>query len=411
VSSLAAFLALLAAAYVGSALLGGQRGRGLASGAEWLVLGFAAGPAGLGLVGPEVIAAFRQLAVVGVGWVALVIGLEYGFVGERRIRWRTLVLANLAALSTAALVAAAAGGVLALATPGAGFLRRRDDLVVALGIAAALSDTARDAFRWAARRAVPDGPLRTLLAQVADADDLVPVALAAVAFALAPNGSATLASPPARLAAEAGLGVALGAVAAVLASASATRAALVGILFGTSLTALGLAARLGLSGLGAGFLLGLVLHLASRHGAELRELSLEVERPIVLPALLLAGATVDPGAHPAILTLAALAVAARLLSKLGIGALLAAFSPVARRGGWATAPAMAASAPLAPVIGLAFALRFPGPAGQAVLACACASIVVGEIVSAPAVRAALRNAGELPASGDDGAGAPAEARP
>ncbi|HET9596485.1 MAG TPA: hypothetical protein VFP65_12925 [Anaeromyxobacteraceae bacterium] len=410
-NGLAAFLALLAAAYVGAALIGGQRGRGLASGSEWLLLGFAAGPAGLGLVGQEVVDAFRQLSTVGVGWVALVIGLEYGFVGERRIGWRTLVLANLAALATAALVAAAAGWVLGLATPGAGFLRRREDLVVALGAAAALSDTARDAFRWAARRALPDGPLRLLLAEVADADDLVPVALTALAFALAPDGSATLGAPLARLGAEAGLGVALGAIAAVLASASGRRTAILGVLFGTSLTALGLAARLGLSGLGAGFLLGLVLHVASRHGAELRDLSVEMERPIVLPALLLAGATVDPGAHPAILTLASLAVGARLLAKLCVGATLAVFSPVARRGGWATAPAMLASAPLAPVIGLAFALRFPGAAGQAVLACACASAVVGELASAPAIRAALRNAGELSPAGDVEASARAEARP
>jgi hypothetical protein len=411
VNSLAVFLVLLAAAYAGSALMGARRGPALASGAGWLVLGFAAGPAGLGLVEDEVVAAFRQMALVGVGWVALVLGLEYGFVGERRIRWGTLALANVGALATAALVAAAAGWVLALAAPGTGFLRRREDLVVALGVAAALSDTARDAFRWAARGTAPDGALRTFLAELADADDLVPVALTAVAFALAPEGSATLASPAARLGAEAGLGLALGVIAAALASTNFRRTTVLGVLFGTSLTALGLAARLGLSGLGAGFVLGLVLHVSSRHGAELRKLSVEVERPIVLPALLLAGATLDPLAHPAIPALASLAVAARLVAKIGFGALLAAFSPLARRGGWATAPAMAASAPLAPVIGLAFTLRFPGPAGQAVLACACASVLVGELVSGPTIRAALRNAGELPAAGEGSGDVPAEAQP
>ena len=411
-TTFAVFFALLAAAYVGSVLIGSRRGRGLASGAEWLLLGFAAGPMGLSLLEPEVLDAFRQIALVGVGWVTVAVGLEYGWVGARRIRLRTIVLANLAALATAAAVAAAAGAALALVFPDAGFLRRREHLVIALGIAAALSDTARDAFRWTWQRLDEGGPLRRLLAELGDADDLVPVALAAVAFALAPDGSVRLVSPLARVGAEAGIGLTLGLVAAALASASFRRATVLGVLFGTSLTALGLAARLGLSGLGAGFALGLVLHVVSRHGEELRDLSLELERPVVLPALLLAGASVEPLAHPAIVPLVLFAVGARLVAKLGVGALLLASSPAARRGGWATVPAMAASSPLGPVIGLAFALRFPGPAGQAVLACACASSLAGELSSAMAVRAALRAAGELTAAGDPEAEVPMpEARP
>jgi hypothetical protein len=411
-STFAVFFALLAAAYLGSALIRSRGGRGLASGAEWLVLGFVAGPFGLALLEPEMLDAFRQIALVGVGWVALAVGLEYGYVGTRPIRPRTMVLANLAALATAAAVAAAAGAALALAVPEAGFLRRREHLVIALGIAAALSDTARDAFRWGWRRADEDGPLRRLLAELGDADDLVPVVLTAVAFALATDGSTSLAGPLARVGAEAGIGLALGLVAAALASTSFRRQTVLGVLFGTSLTALGLAARLGLSGLGAGFTLGLVLHVVSRHGEELRELSLHVERPVVLPALLLAGASVDPLAHPAIVPLVLLAVGARLVAKLGVGALLVAASPAARRGGWAVAPALAASSPLAPVIGLAFALRFPGPAGQAVLACACASALAGELSSAFAVRAALGSAGELPPAGEGEPVAPLpEARP
>jgi hypothetical protein len=83
--------------------------------------------------------------------------------------------------------------------------------------------------------------------------------------------------------------------------------------------------------------------------------------------------------------------------------------PEARRGGGAAAAALTAAGPLGVVIGLAFALSFRGELGDTVLAAAVAAAVLGELTSTPALRRALRLAGELEPA--DGAAGGAEARP
>jgi len=402
---LALLLALLAASYLGGALVS-RRGRGtLASGAPWLVAGAIFGPQALGVLDGPLVAAFRLIAAVAVGWMALAVGLEFGWVGERRVRTGAFAAGTLGSLACGLAVAAAVGGVLAWAEPGTGFLSPPDHLVLALGTGAALADTSRDLLRWGIGVAGAKGPLADLLAELGDADDLAPIALAAAAFALAPEGAAVLA-PGVRLAAEGGLGLALGGMAAALLGADFRRNTVLGVLFGTSLVALGLAAQLGLSWIGAGFVLGCVLSLASRHGAELRALALDIERPVVLPALVLAGAMVDPLAHPRLVAIVGAALAARLLVKLVQGAVVAAAWPAARRGGAAAAAALAAGGPLGVMVGVAFALRFPGGVGGTVLAAAVASALAGELVATPAARVALRRAGEL---GDEPEAAPAAA--
>jgi hypothetical protein len=66
---------------------------------------------------------------------------------------------------------------------------------------------------------------------------------------------------------------------------------------------------------------------------------------------------------------------------------------------------MTAAGPLGVVIGLAFALSFRGEVGDTVLAAAVAAAVVGELTSTPALRLALRRAGELEPGGGEPAGA------
>jgi hypothetical protein len=55
------------------------------------------------------------------------------------------------------------------------------------------------------------------------------------------------------------------------------------------------------------------------------------------------------------------------------------------------------SGALSMTIGLAFALRFPGAVGDAVLATAATTTLFGELVGPTALRIALRNAGEVQA--------------
>jgi len=124
-----------------------------------------------------------------------------------------------------------------------------------------------------------------------------------------------------------------------------------------------------------------------------------------VPALLLAGGLVDPLDHPRLAVVVGVALAARLVVKLAEGALVTALWPAARRGGAGVAATMTAAGPLGVVVGLAFALTFRGEVGDTVLAAAVAAAVVGELTSTPALRRALRRAGELEAAdGEPGGG-------
>jgi hypothetical protein len=401
VNQIALLLVLLAASYLASLAASAGRGRALASGTGALLLGVLLGPRGLGVIDGPLLRTFYSIAAVAIGWVALAVGLEFGFVGDRRVRAGVMVFGNLAGLACGGAVAAATGLVLWWLDPAAGWLVRPVDRVLALGLGAALADTARDAFRWGLAVVGAHGPLADLLAELGDADDLAPVLLAASAFAVAPGTDGMALAGGLRLLAEPALGLALGLLAALLFGRDFRRNTVLGVVFGTSLTGLGLAAWLGLSLVGTCFALGLTLSLASRHAVELRELALRVERPILLPALLLAGGLVDPVSHPRLALVVAAALAVRLTVKLAGGGLVLAIWPEARRGGGGVAATLTAAGPLGVVIGLAFALSFPGEVGATVLAAAVAAAVLGELTSTPALRRALRRAGELePADGE-----------
>ena len=86
-SGIGPLLGLLVLAYVGSMLVSGRtiRGFGLPSGAEYLVLGVVIGPHALGLLTRSTITSFEPIFVLGASWMALVAGIGYGVVGERRI--------------------------------------------------------------------------------------------------------------------------------------------------------------------------------------------------------------------------------------------------------------------------------------------------------------------------------------
>jgi hypothetical protein len=70
-------------------------------------------------------------------------------------------------------------------------------------------------------------------------------------------------------------------------------------------------------------------------------------------------------------------------------------SPAARAAGAGLGMSLMSSGALAMTVGLAFALRFPGPVGDTVLATAAASTLLGEFVGPAALRVALKQAGEL----------------
>src|SRR5262249_11838901 len=107
-------MGLLVLSYIGSFLVSGRaiRGFGLPSGAEYVRLGVALGPHVLGIVEPSMLEAFAPVAHVALGWLALIIGLDYGFVEGHRVRFTSVVGSSLIALLTGSAVTAAVGFLL-----------------------------------------------------------------------------------------------------------------------------------------------------------------------------------------------------------------------------------------------------------------------------------------------------------
>ncbi len=403
----AVLLGLLVAAYLGSFLMEGRtvRGLGLPSGAEWLAAGFAVGPAALGLVDETLLEEFRPLALVAAGWLAAAIGLRFGWAdGARRVPPGRLALGAAMALACGGAVALAVWGALRRLDPQAALLAPPERLLVAAGVGAALSGASSAVVRWICERRGAKGPLTELVADVSSPDAVVAFGAVAAAVAVFPPAGAPF-DAAARAGIEIGGGVLLGVAAGLLVAFDPRRGTAWAVLAGVSLLAIGVGARLGLSILGGAFASGAAAQLASPAHSEIRALSDEVERPVLLPALLLVGAGVDPRAHPLLPAVVAAGLGARLAARFLSGAILAAGARAARGTGHLLGLSTSGAGSVSACVGLVFAALYPGPAGGLVLATAAATAVAGEFLAPASLRSALSRAGEIPAAEPE---APAE---
>ncbi|WP_437961542.1 cation:proton antiporter [Sorangium sp. So ce119] len=390
-------MGLLVLSYLGSSLVGGRvlRGIGLPSGAEYVVLGFVVGPSALGLLEPSSLAAFEPVAGVALGWLALVVGLDFGFVGNRRVRPSRMALCVLMSIATGCAVAAA---VWFAAARGAPSLERDERVLLAAGVGAVSAETTRHAVLWVTQRYSASGKLSDLIADIADCDDLGPLLMMGGAFALVPQATAHWPLPFwGWTIVTALIGVVLGLIAVVLLGTDFRLIQSWGVLLGTSLLTIGTSARVGLSPLLATFAMGVTIAAVSPHREEIVAMVAPTERPVILPALLLAGAHVNPKAAPFLPWIVAIALVARALGKLATGLVFRVASPDAREASPWLGLGLLSSGAVAMSVGLAFALRFPGPVGHTVLFAAAAAAVFGEFVGPQALRATLRKAGELAA--------------
>jgi hypothetical protein len=263
---------------------------------------------------------------------------------------------------------------------------------VALAAGAALAGTTRNAVQWAVDRLGARGPLTGLAGDLARGQEVVPLlAIGALVFAGGPGAL----RPPAGTATA--LGVALGALAALLLGREMRRNWMWTLLLGMSLLGIGAALQLGVSVSLTMLCLGLALAFASPLRREIRDLPAWLEGAVVVPALFLAGSRVQ--VHAAVPWVVAGAVAGRVAAQVLVAAVLRIASPAARRAGSAMAFGLGAAGPIPMVVGLAFVLRFPGPIGDTALLAAAAATVAGEFSSIPALRGALRRAGEIPDAG------------
>lgn len=388
-------MGLLVLAYLGSFLVAGRtvRGAGLPSGIEYVALGVVLGPQVLDLVGADTLASFEPVVHVALGWLAFAVGLDFGFAGEKRVSIAGLALGTVSSLVTGAGVAVAAWFAMRQLHVSASPV---DRVLLAGGVGAACSETTRHAVRWVVERHSANGPLAQRLDEVAHADDLLPLVAVSILFALEPTRHVLVRMPlrdwPAI---TVGLGLLLGGGAALLVRSELRLEDTWGVLFGVTLIAIGTSARLGLSTLTASFFVGIAVSLLSRHRRELRAMVSPTERPVLLPALLLAGARIDVHMSPALPWIAGAAIGARLVAKVFFGWILALTSRSARGAGPLVGLSLLSSGGLAVCIGLAFALRFPGLVGDTVLTIAVLSATVGEFIGPARLRRALHAAGEI----------------
>lgn len=388
-------MGLLVLSYLGSFLVGQHvlRGFGLPSGAEYVVLGFVLGPSVLGVFEPSTLTAFDPIAGVALGWLALVVGLDFGFVGSRRVPLARLGLGAFMALATGCAAAAAVFFSVARFVPALG---RTDRTLLAIGVGAASAETTRHAVLWVTQRYSATGKVSSLIADIADSDDLIPLLLMGGAFALVPQATSLWPIPfYGWTIVTIVLGLVLGLVAVLLLGNDFRLIQSWGVLLGTSLLTMGLTARVGLSPLLATFAMGVTIAVISPHREEVVAMVRPTEHPVILPALLLAGAHVNLKAAPFLPWVAALALAARIAGKLVTGLVVRAASPDARGTSPLLGLGLLSSGSVAMSVGLAFALRFPGQVGHTVLFTAAAAAVFGEFVGPQSLRATLRQAGEI----------------
>ena len=389
-SSIWVLMGLLLLSYIGSFLVSGRmvRGVGLPSGSEYVVLGFVLGPYVLGLMDRSTLGGFESVANVSLGWLALIIGLEYGFVGLRRVSLSRMALGRTVSLVTGGMVAAAVWAVIPL--------RGTERFLLAGGVGAACAETTRHAVQWVVPRYRAGGKVAGLFADLSSADDFVPLLGMGVVFAMSPSAAAIWPLPVwAWTGVTGGVGLLLGIIAVVLLGSDFRLIQSWGVLIGTSLLLIGATARTGLSPLFAAFVMGMAIASLSRHREEIVAMVAPTERPVLLPALLLAGAHVNLKTAPYLPWVLAAAIGARALGKVVMGLLVRLAVRDARPAGPAFGFGLMSSGAVAMATGLAFALRFPGPVGDTVLASAAAVTLFGEFVGPAALRSTLRQVGEI----------------
>jgi hypothetical protein len=385
---MALLLGLLVVSYVGSLLLssGARGGFGSPAGSQWLVLGFILGPHVLGVAPRGAISSFGPLALVATAWVALVLGAEYGHSGNRRLSPRAFMIGFGTALLSAGLVAlpvyAAAVWIVRMHV--------EDARVIAAGLGLAGCETARHAVRWVVERGATRGPLLTLLEEIADTDQIVPMLGLAFLFAGVPSAQALVPiSYGGWLAVTLLLGIVLGLTATMLVAGLTAAAEAWTVLFGAVLLGTGIAWRLSISPLTALFVMGISISLGSRHAAELRPLLARTEAAVLLPTLLLAGASLRFDGSTALWWILGVTLVARTLVRGGIGYVLALATSARPAQRLPLGLGLSSTGAVSVLVGLTFAFRFPGAIGNLVLTVAACGAVVGDLLGPAGLRYAL----------------------
>ncbi|MDB4971924.1 MAG: Na(+)/H(+) antiporter [Myxococcaceae bacterium] len=395
---MALLLVLLVLAYIGSlwTASGGRRAFGSPSGIEYVVLGALLGPEALGVLSDSAMTAFEPIAIVALGWIGLIFGLECGLVGSSR--------APLGRMSLGLAFTLITGGVCALASFGLlGWLRIHDEpvrLVLSGAIALVSVETTRHAMQWISETHMLSGSLAGLVLDLEAADDAPVLIALAVLFSIlaGPHELFGLHVPALMMAClTLGTGLALGAVAAWLIAKDASPVERWTVLLGAAWLATGMAKSLGLSAMATTFVLGATLSALSRDAVKLRTQITGTEGAVLLPALLLAGARLQRPQGEGEILLIGCALALRVAMSFLFGVALSLKRKETRGLGLWLGAGMLAPGSLTVIVGFAIALRCPDTIARPALAVAFLGTLLGEMIGPRALKQVLARFSSAPA--------------
>ena len=295
-----------------------MRGVGLPSGVEYAALGFVLGPARPrpGRRRQPRGRSSRSSRSRSAGSPSS-IGLDFGFAGDKRVRPGSLALGTLSALLTGGAVGR--GRVVRDAIASTSAASTTERILLAGGVGAACSQTTRHAVRWIVDRHERAGPLADRHQRDRARRRLLPAPRRGRPLRPRADARRRHEGAAARLARDHHRPRALlmGAGAALLLRSEMPMEDTWAVLFGVSLIAIGTATRLALSDAHRVLLHGhRGVGALEPPGASSARWSGPTERPVLLPALVLAGARIDFRASPALPWIAAAAIAARLVAKI-----------------------------------------------------------------------------------------------
>lgn len=305
---------------------------------------------------------------------------------------RTLALGALVALVTATVVALVVYGLMGQF----GDFSTRLRMGTACWIGCALSGSARQIVDWARERHGARGATTDGIEAAIGGGEIVALAGAAPLSVLIFSEAVTPRDLAWRAALPLILGLSLGLVTLWLLHSETRIAETWGILLGVQLLSTGLCLRAGTSVIAAGFVLGWLLGRDHRAGGELRRLTHPAEGAVLLPLLVVAGASLHLKGVGQLGWLVIAAVSARILAKLALAWVARSWvvtgQPLQTFG---LGLSLASSGEIACLVTLEYALSVPGQLGQLALACAIAASLFGEFYGAAALRRVLSSANEL----------------
>jgi hypothetical protein len=381
-------------AYLGSILLKGRaiRGFGLPSGSEYLVIGFVLGAHVFAVIDRQLVAQFQPVAAMGMGWLSFRVGISYLSVGTRTIRISRLLLGNLLSLLVTVSVAAVVffvGRAFSLSVNDLGFL--------ALGVGLIAADNTRHSVRWVAEQCGASGPITELVGDLARCSALLPILGATLLFAVAPGDQLVGLPFGLRVGFPLLLGIGLGGVLLLLLGRELRKNESWGLLLGTCLLAAGACLQLGLSSIASLFILGLVISF-SKHRWDLKAMIAPTEQPVLLPMLLLAGASVNVQLPTAVLLLLLIALIAKLALRVLFGALVVRRFVPSRAIALRIGISQMSCGVVSVIISTGIAARSNSALGNALLLFTAACMLLGEAIGPARLRQVLDEVDEIAAA-------------